>query len=59
MREMSLLTEVGRFRLTQISVEISPMRFLQTRAQPKIRKFYVAPCIQQQVVWLDVSAKYN
>ncbi|KYN29628.1 Transcription initiation factor TFIID subunit 11 [Trachymyrmex cornetzi] len=55
---MSLLTEIGRFRLTQVSVKISPMRFLQTRAQSKIRKFYVAPCIQQQVVWFDVSAKY-
>lgn len=53
------LTEIGRFRLTQVPVEIGSVRFLQTRAQPKIREFYVAPCVQQQVVWLDVSVKCN
>lgn len=53
------LTEIGRLRLTQVAVKIGPVRLLQTRAQPKVREFYVAPCIQQQVVWLDVSIKYS
>lgn len=41
-----LLTEIGRFRLTEISVEIGSMRFFQTRTQPEIREFYMTSCIQ-------------
>lgn len=51
------LTKVRRFRLTEISVEIGSMRLLQTRAQPKVRKLYMTPCVQQQVVRFDISVK--
>lgn len=42
-----MLTEVGRFGLAQVPVEVSTVRFLQARAQSEIRQFYVSPGVQQ------------
>lgn len=59
MSDRRALTEIGGFRLAQVSVEVGPVRFLQTRTQTKVREFYVAPCVQQQVVRLDVSEEHR
>lgn len=42
-----MLTEIRRFSLAQVPVEVRPVRFLQPRAQSKIRQFYVSSGVQQ------------
>lgn len=51
----SLLTEIRGFRLTQIPIEVRPVRFLQARTQSEIRQFQMAPGVQQQIIRFNIT----
>ena len=49
-----IVCEVGGLDLWKISVVFSPVGFLQSCAQTKVRKLDVTSSIKEEVVWFDV-----
>jgi hypothetical protein len=53
----AILTEVGGFSLTEITVKVCTMGLFEASAEPKIRELNVSSRIQKQVIRLDVPVK--
>ena len=56
---LGCVDKIRRQGLRQVSVEFCPVWLFQSSAQPKVRQFDMASCVQEKVVRLDVPEKKN